>query len=159
MHIPYGPTAWTWIASWPPSSSRRASSSFARRLLVSQFNAQRNGPGAAFFWFLIPLREILLRDFVQARLATLTGFPVALVIVSLVFGFDHALAGFRLPFMLWATLGGFPFGAVAHHFSSIVPASLMHCAADSGFSSSDPGSRRGVHARAQRKRLRGDRIE
>ncbi len=134
LHIPYGPTAWIWIALMAVAVFA-ACVVFVRKALNWSANST---PGAmalelSFFLIVNPFaEEILFRGFFQGRLATLTGFPVALVIVSLVFGFHHALAGFRLPFLLWATLGGFLFGAVAHHFSTIVPAILLHSAADLG---------------------------
>ena len=134
LRIPYGPTAWIWIGLMAVAVFA-ACVVFVRKALDWSANST---PGAMalelpFFLIVNPfVEEILFRGFFQGRLATLTGFPVALVVVSLVFGFHHALAGFRLRFLLWATLGGLLFGSVAQHFSSIAPAILLHSAADLG---------------------------
>ena len=134
LRIPYGPTAWIWIGLLAVGVFA-ACVVFVRKAL--NWSASST-PGAMalelpFFLIVNPFaEEILFRGFFQGRLATLTGFPVALVVVSFVFGFHHALAGFRLRFLLWATLGGLLFGAVAQQFSSIAPAILLHSAADLG---------------------------
>ena len=134
LQIPYGLAAWVWIALMA-TVVFAACVVFVRKALNWSANST---PGAMalelpFFLIVNPFaEEILFRGFFQGRLATLTGFPVALVVVSFVFGFHHALAGFNLRFLLWATLGGLLFGAVAHQFSSIAPAVLLHSAADLG---------------------------
>ena len=134
LRIPYGPTGWIWIGVLTVAVFA-ACVVFVRKALNWSANST---PGAMalelpFFLIVNPVaEEILFRGFFQGRLATLTGFPVALVVVSFVFGFHHALAGFRLRFLLWATLGGLLFGAVAQQFSSIAPAILLHSAADLG---------------------------
>ncbi len=134
LQIPYGPTGWIWIGLLAVGVFA-ACVVFVRKAL--NWSASST-PGAMalelpFFLIVNPVaEEILFRGFFQSRLATLTGSPVALVVVSFVFGFHHAFAGFGWRFLLWATLGGLLFGTVAQQFSSIAPAILLHSAADLG---------------------------
>ena len=134
LQVPFGPNSWIWIGLLALVVFA-ACVIFVSKVLDWSAKSTRGAMALELPFFLIlnPVaEELLFRGFIQNRLSLLTGFPVALVIVSLAFGFHHAFAGFRLRFLLWATLGGFLFGAVAQQFSSVVPAILLHSAADLG---------------------------
>ncbi len=134
LQVPYSPTGWIWIGLLALVVFA-ACVIFVSKVLNWSANST---PGAMalelpFFLIVNPVaEEILFRGLFQSRLATLTGFPVALVIVAFAFGFHHVFAGFGVRFLLWATLGGLLFGAVAEQFSSVVPAIVLHSAADLG---------------------------
>lgn len=86
-----------------------------------------------FFLILNPVaEELFFRGLVQQRLTDAIGFIPAILIVSLVFGFHHALAGFRRPFLILATVGGLLFGSVMVLYDSVLPAIGLHIAADIG---------------------------
>lgn len=134
LAIPFRPHSWPWLAL---QAVAVAAGSVIFVALVLRWSARPTPAALAlelpFFLVLNPVaEELLFRGLLQPRLATLIGFPAALAIVAAVFGFHHVLAGFKLPFLLWATLGGFLFGAVAQHYGSVVPAILLHSAADAG---------------------------
>ena len=84
-----------------------------------------------FFVVLNPVaEELFFRGAAMFGLANLVGMPWAIAITSVVFGAHHALARFPVSFLILGTLGGALFGIVTAHFGSIVPAIIMHAAAD-----------------------------
>ena len=84
-----------------------------------------------FFVVLNPVaEELFFRGAAMFGLANLVGMPWAIAITSVVFGVHHALARFPVSFLVLGTLGGALFGIVTAHFWSIVPAIIMHAAAD-----------------------------
>ncbi len=84
-----------------------------------------------FFAVLNPFaEELFFRGAAMFGLANLVGMPWAIAITSVVFGVHHALARFPVSFLILGTLGGALFGIVTAHFWSIVPAIIMHAAAD-----------------------------
>ena len=86
-----------------------------------------------FFLVLNPVaEELFFRGLAQRQLEGVIGFLPALVLVSVVFGFHHALAGFRRPFLILATVGGLLFGSVMAVYDSVLPAIGLHVAADIG---------------------------
>lgn len=86
-----------------------------------------------FFVVLNPVtEELFFRGLAQRQLEEIIGFVPALLLVSVVFGFHHALAGFRLPFLILATVGGLLFGSVMAVYDSVLPAIGLHIAADIG---------------------------
>lgn len=114
-------------------------------VLVSTWFVVRHGgsgsratPGALalelpFFLVLNPVaEELFFRGLVQRQLEGVAGFVPALLLVSVVFGFHHALAGFRRPFLILATAGGLLFGTVMAVYDSVLPAIAVHIAADIG---------------------------
>ena len=108
------------------------------------FVARRGGTGSRatagalalelpFFLLLNPVaEELFFRGLAQRQLEGAIGFLPALLLVSVVFGFHHALAGFRFPFLLLATAGGLLFGSVMAVYDSVLPAIGLHIAADIG---------------------------
>ena len=113
--------------------------------LVSTWFVVRQGgsgsqatPGAlalelTFFLVLNPVaEELFFRGLAQRQLEGVVGFVPALLLVSVVFGFHHALAGFRRPFLILATVGGLLFGTVMAVYDSVLPAIGLHIAADIG---------------------------
>lgn len=113
--------------------------------LVSTWFVVRQGgagsratPGALalelpFFLVLNPVaEELFFRGLAQRQIEGAIGFVPALLLVSVVFGFHHALAGFRLPFLILATVGGLLFGTVMAVYDSVLPAIGLHVAADIG---------------------------
>ncbi len=86
-----------------------------------------------FFLVLNPVaEELFFRGLAQRQLGGLIGFVPALLLVSVVFGFHHALAGFRRSFLILATVGGLLFGSVMAVYDSVLPAIGLHIAADIG---------------------------
>ena len=84
-----------------------------------------------FFVVLNPVaEELFFRGAALFGLANLVGMPWAIAITSVVFGVHHTLARFPVSFLVLGTLGGALFGIVTAHFWSIVPAIIMHAAAD-----------------------------
>ena len=84
-----------------------------------------------FFAVLNPVaEELFFRGAALFGLANLVGMPWAIAITSVVFGVHHAIARFPVSFLVLGTLGGAMFGIVTAHFDSIVPAIVMHAAAD-----------------------------
>jgi len=109
------------------------------RFVVRQGGSgSRATPGALalellFFVVLNPVaEELFFRGLAQRQLDGVIGFVQALLLVSVVFGFHHALAGFRLPFLILATVGGLLFGTVMAVYDSVLPAIALHIAADIG---------------------------
>lgn len=84
-----------------------------------------------FFAVLNPFaEELFFRGAALFGLANLVGMPWAIAITSVVFGVHHALARFPVSFLVLGTLGGALFGIITAYFSSIIPAIVMHAAAD-----------------------------
>lgn len=84
-----------------------------------------------FFVVLNPVaEELFFRGAALFGLANLVGMPWAIAITSVVFGVHHVLARFPVSFLVLGTLGGALFGIMTAHFESIVPAVVMHAAAD-----------------------------
>lgn len=84
-----------------------------------------------FFAVLNPIaEELFFRGAALFGLANLVGMPWAIAITSVVFGVHHVLARFPVSFLILGTLGGAMFGIVTAHFWSIIPAIVMHAAAD-----------------------------
>jgi len=84
-----------------------------------------------FFAVLNPVaEEVFFRGAALYGLANLVGMPWAIAITSVVFGVHHALARFPVSFLVLGTLGGAMFGIATAHFHSIIPAIVMHAAAD-----------------------------
>ena len=84
-----------------------------------------------FFAVLNPVaEELFFRGAAMFGLANLVGMPWAIAITSVVFGVHHAIARFPVSFLVLGTLGGALFGIVTAHFWSIIPAIVMHAAAD-----------------------------
>ena len=84
-----------------------------------------------FFAVLNPVaEELFFRGAAMFGLANLVGMPWAIAITSVVFGVHHALARFPVSFLVLGTLGGVMFGIVTAHFLSIIPAIVIHAAAD-----------------------------
>ncbi|MCY3914270.1 MAG: CPBP family intramembrane metalloprotease [Chloroflexi bacterium] len=84
-----------------------------------------------FFVVLNPVaEELFFRGAALFGLANLVGMPWAIAITSVVFGVHHALARFPVSFLVLGTLGGAMFGIVTAYYWSIVPAIVMHAAAD-----------------------------
>ena len=84
-----------------------------------------------FFVVLNPVaEELFFRGAALFGLANLVGMPWAIAITSVVFGVHHVLARFPVSFLVLGTLGGALFGIVTAHYWSIVPAIIMHAAAD-----------------------------
>ncbi len=134
LRIPFAPSGWLWIGLISLAVIS-ACVVFVAGALNWSAKATRGALALEipFFLLLNPFaEELLFRGLFQPRLEALIGFPAALTVVSLIFGFHHAFAGFNLRFLLWASLGGFLFGAVAAQYSSVVPAMLLHSAADLG---------------------------
>ena len=75
--------------------------------------------------------ELFFRGAAMFGLASLIGMPWAIVVTSLVFGLHHGLdRQFPRSFLVLGTLGGLLFGIAAAHFDSVVPAIVLHVAAD-----------------------------
>ena len=84
-----------------------------------------------FFVVLNPVaEELFFRGAALFGLANLVGMPWAIAITSVVFGVHHILARFPISFLVLGTLGGAMFGIATAHFGSILPAIVMHAAAD-----------------------------
>ena len=84
-----------------------------------------------FFVVLNPVaEELFFRGAALFGLANLVGMPWAIAITSVVFGVHHVLARFPVSFLVLGTLGGAMFGIMTAQFGSIVPAIVMHAAAD-----------------------------
>ena len=84
-----------------------------------------------FFVVLNPVaEELFFRGAALFGLANLVGIPWAITITSVVFGVHHILARFPVSFLVLGTLGGAMFGIMTAQFGSIVPAVVMHAAAD-----------------------------
>ena len=85
-----------------------------------------------FFLILNPVaEELFFRGAAMFGLANLIGMPWSIVVTSLVFGLHHGLdRQFPRSFLVLGTLGGLLFGIAAAHFDSVVPAIVLHVAAD-----------------------------
>ena len=83
--------------------------------------------------FLNPVaEELFFRGWIQQQLEIVIGAMPTIVLVSIVFGFHHALAGFTRPFLILATIGGVLFGVVTMVSGSVIPAIGLHVSADIG---------------------------
>ena len=85
-----------------------------------------------FFALVNPVaEELFFRGGVLFGLASLVGMPWSIAITSPVFGLHHGLVrGFPFSFLILGTLGGGLFGIAAASFGSVVPAIILHAAAD-----------------------------
>lgn len=79
-----------------------------------------------------PAEELFFRGMLQSWAMAVGFIPpaVGFVLVSLVFGFYHRLAGFTLPFLLLATAGGFLFGLLFLMSGTILTPIIVHFIAD-----------------------------
>lgn len=79
-----------------------------------------------------PAEELFFRGMLQSWAMAVGFIPpaVGFVLVSLVFGFYHRLAGFTLPFLLLATAGGFLFGLLFLMSGTILTPVIVHFIAD-----------------------------
>ena len=86
-----------------------------------------------FYLILNPVaEEMFFRGLAQSQLAYLLGTEISIIAVAFIFGFHHWLAGFSFKFLCLATVGGFVFGVISAGSGSILPAVLLHSAADLG---------------------------
>ncbi len=85
-----------------------------------------------FLLFNAPAEELFFRGMLQTW-AMSVGFvppPVGFVGVAVFFGFYHRLVGFRMPFLLLATGGGFLFGILFLVSNSVLTPIVVHFIAD-----------------------------
>ena len=86
-----------------------------------------------FYLILNPIaEELFFRGLLQRQVAEVIGLLPALLLVSVLFGFHHVLAGFKRPFLILATIGGLLFGAVMVACNSVLPSIALHVVADIG---------------------------
>lgn len=103
-----------------------------------------------FYLFLNPVaEELFFRGWIQPQLGGIISGVPALVLVSIVFGFHHALAGFTRPFLILATIGGILFGVVTMSSGSVIPAIGLHISADIGLFLIGPWWLARAHRRAE----------
>ena len=85
-----------------------------------------------FLFFNAPAEELFFRGMLQSWAMAIGLVPpaVGFVLVALVFGFYHRLAGFTMPFLLLATAGGILFGALFLMSDTILTPIVVHFIAD-----------------------------